>query len=218
MNIVERAREMEPEKRRKLIERIYSDGDKYGIYPLTDDQYLLWCGYVAQINSVHYSNPGIVVRMKNISHEKCLNLIDQLRQLQDPFRYKYAQIDEYVFQYLDNDSGYDVIENDISDVLPEKREEYIGRFIREFYMLPMDITENFPVLFELIKVADDEFILFVCMHHIIGDSISAGAVYKDICSILSDSAVKSNYQFGRYAMYKNSSSEAYIILLFLFSV
>ena len=29
MNIVERAREMEPEKRRKLIERIYSDGDKY---------------------------------------------------------------------------------------------------------------------------------------------------------------------------------------------
>ena len=206
MNIVERAREMEPEKRRKLIERIYSDGDKYGIYPLTDDQYLLWCGYVAQINSVHYSNPGIVVRMKNISHEKCLNLIDQLRQLQDPFRYKYAQIDEYVFQYLDNDSGYDVIENDISDVLPEKREEYIGRFIREFYMLPMDITENFPVLFELIKVADDEFILFVCMHHIIGDSISAGAVYKDICSILSDSAVKSNYQCGRYAMYKNSSS------------
>ena len=85
-------------------------------------------------------------------------------------------------ELIAHDMSY--MKNDISDVLPEKREEYIGRFIREFYMLPMDITENFPVLFELIKVADDEFILFVCMHHIIGDSISAGAVYKDICSIL----------------------------------
>lgn len=195
---------MSPEKRSKLVDKIYSEGDKYGIYPLTYDQYLLWCGFIAEINKVHYTNPGIIVNMKNIPHDKCLQIIEQLRKLQDTFRYKYTQINEYVFQYIDNDSPYSVIEKDISGY--QDKEAYIKKYIKEFYTLPIDISTDFPVIFELIKISESEYSMLICMHHIISDSLSAGAVYKDICSVIEGRAVKSCYQFGRYALEKNSPS------------
>ena len=70
MNLIEKLKELDDEKQQKILEKIKKEGDRYGVYPLTMSQYLLWCGYSAGENVVHHSNPGMMIRMKGISRER----------------------------------------------------------------------------------------------------------------------------------------------------
>ena len=47
MNLIEKLKELDDEKQQKLLEKIKKEGYRYGVYPLTMSQYLLWCGYSA---------------------------------------------------------------------------------------------------------------------------------------------------------------------------
>ena len=119
MDLINKILKLNLEQREKLLKKIEVEGDQYGIYPLTSGQYLLWCGYRAEINKTHFSNPGVIMNIKNITREKLDEIIEQLCRMHDALRFKYIEIDGKVFQYIDNDSKPTIIEKDLSDV-PEE--------------------------------------------------------------------------------------------------
>lgn len=207
MDLLKKIQEMDEEKRLKFYSKIEKEGDKYGIYPVTRDQYLLWCGYCTGSNKIHFSNPGIIVRLKNIKRERLLRIIDELRKMQDTLRYRFFESDGRVYQYIISESEYKIYEEDISDQPDAESTEIMDKKWSEFAALPIDIVNEATSNIKIIRFAEDSFYLFICMHHIVSDALSVGAVFKNLCAIIEGTAVKSKYQFGHYALLKNTETE-----------
>lgn len=204
MDLINKILKLNLEQREKLLKKIEVEGDQYGIYPLTSGQYLLWCGYRAEINKTHFSNPGVIMNIKNITREKLDEIIEQLCRMHDALRFKYIEIDGKVFQYIDNDSKPTIIEKDLSDVPKEYLDEKVNDCCAEFYGKPFDLYNENPVMMEIIKKSESEFAWIICLHHIIGDAFSIGVLTKDIRKILEHTAEKQKYQFGFYALEQNT--------------
>ena len=206
MNLIEKLKELDDEKQQKLLEKIKKEGDRYGVYPLTMAQYLLWCGYSAGENVVHHSNPGMMIRMKGISREKVIETARQLRQMQDPLRYRFVEIRGSYFQYIDDDTPWTLLERDLSDLAGQAQEDALEKCCEEFYFRPIDLIDGFPAVFELITLSETEYILLISTHHIVSDGMTIGVLYQDFCSLLAGTARKQEFQFGHYAMLKNSEA------------
>lgn len=194
MNFIEKISQLDEAKRIKLIEKIRSDGDAYGIYPLTESQMIFWKKFVLKQSTLLIGNLRFIVEMRSVSYEDVEKVINGLRDLHDVCRYRYVEIDENVFQYIDNEKKPYIAQYSAD----QKNPEALYRWETDFFEKPFDLAEDFPVLFAIVRISDDEFHLMIKMHHIIADGFSVGVVNRDIYSILSGNAVKSRIQFENY--------------------
>lgn len=207
MNLEKKIRNMDQQGRDKLLEKIDREGERYGIYPLTSDQYLFWCRYRAKQPMTHYVNLGVEFCMKNISHKQLMEIINQLRFLQNTFRYRFVEINGRVFQYMNEDSELSVTEYDVSNESTEEAGKHIEEYRLDFYNTQsFDLQNDAPVRFEIIKEAENEFRFLLCMDHIISDTFSVGVVYRNIIDIINGNVVKSDYQYENRVTWLNSEA------------
>jgi iturin family lipopeptide synthetase A len=206
MNIGKAIRELSGDKRAKLIQKIRTDGERYGIYPLTPDQFLLWCGYRGGGNAVHFSNPGIVVYLKNITRDRVREAIDRLCELQDALRYSFVEFEDEVWQYLNPDIEETVFESTMPQDI-EDRKLWIEKKCLDLSWHPFDLENGHPAIYEMIRLAPREYALLICTHHIISDGMSVGILYRNLREILNGTARRSAVQFGNYACMKRTDRE-----------
>lgn len=201
MNLIETIATLDVEKKQKLIRRIKSNGEEYGIYPLTANQNSIWCKYKAMEHKNQYSNPCFRLSIKHISEEKLLHVIKTLFTLHDVFKYKYVEMEEEVYQYFDKEAQLPLVKKDLtSDVSASN----IALMEKQFFDIPFRLDQNVPVRFEVLKLSDDEFLLLICIHHIICDGWSVGNILRDIYRLIDGNVPEINYNFGHYAMEKCS--------------
>lgn len=201
MGLKEKISFLDESKKVKLIERIRSRGAEYGVYPLTANQYSIWCQHKASGGRNQYSNPCFSMRIKNITEKKILDAVSRLFSLHDVFKFRYIEIEDSVYQYIDNDIAVPVVRSELSG---EVTDEKIEAAEKAFFDIPFDLEDAPPARCEVVKLCDEEFILLCCIHHIICDGRSSGIILSELYRLLAGEDVALKRGYGAYAAEKNT--------------
>lgn len=202
MNITDKIISLNAEKRKIFLDKIFSEGEKYGIYPLTPNQYSLWCKYRISENITQFTTPCLAVNFCNVTVEKITEAVKKLFELEEVFRYRFFEIDGKAYQYIDNDGDIPLTVTDIPSW--SNKDEFIKEAKHRFYITPMNLHKEYPVKFEILKVSPENSILMISMHHLISDAASVGVMLRDLFSLIKGDSPKKNTHYGTYAIYMNS--------------
>lgn len=202
MNIADKIISLSREKRKIFLDKIMSEGEKYGIYPLTPNQYSLWCKYRISEDITQFTTPCLAVRFDNITEERLTNAVKDLFELEEVFRYRFFEIDGRAYQYIERNGDIPLtvtdipVGNDTNNAIEEAK--------HRFYTTPLKLHSEYPVKFEILRISADSFVLMVCIHHLISDAASVGVMLRDLFSLIEGNIPKKNSRYGSYALYMNS--------------
>lgn len=201
MNIAEKLQSLEACKRNKFLQKIKFDGTAYGIYPLTPNQYSIWCKYQISNEQTDFTNPCLAITLHHCSETLLQTAVKQLFVLEEVFQYQFFEIDKTVYQYRNPEGIIPLTLTDLSDF--KQQTEKIQERKHQFYITPFHLTEHYPVRFEMLKLSETDWILLFCMHHIIADAASVGVVLHDLYALLDGKVPKKSCSYGAYAIEKN---------------
>ena len=85
MNVREKIDSLNKEKRKKLAEKISDCGAEYGIYPLSPNQYSLWCKYRITQNLNQFTNPCISVSFENVAVKQITDAVQTVFEIEMEF-------------------------------------------------------------------------------------------------------------------------------------
>lgn len=202
MNITDKFLSLDSEKKEKFFKKIAFEGEKYGVYPLTPNQYSLWCKHKVSEDITQFTTPCFAIRFENIDEAKLTKAVNSLFELEEVFQYRFLEIDGNVYQYIDRNGKIPLRHTDISS--NSDIENAIKDVEHRFYKSSLKLKTDYPVVFELLKFSESKFILFICIHHLIADAASVGVILRDLFALIEDKIPKKNARYGSYAMYKNS--------------
>lgn len=202
MNISEKLIASDHEKRKAIIEKIKKEGEKYGIYPLSPNQYSLWCKYKVSKGKSDITNACFAVKLDNITLEKLNTALEKLFGTEAVLRYRFLEADGQVFQYADNEAVFCSEYIDISD--NSSTSAKLDELEKSFFRAPFDLEHGLPLRATIIKLKEGCFELMFCIHHIISDAMSVGVFLNDLYALLEGKTVHKPTEFGAYAAKKCS--------------
>lgn len=200
MNLYEKVKSLAGAEYRKFADTIRSDGQRYGIYPLGNNQKGIWS--VTRIDAQKenpYYNPVFKIVFDGGDPEKIKKCAESLWNSQDIFRYRYFELDDEPYQYLDRDAAFDIEYIESANEMEAQERE------KEFCLRNFDLFHEYPIRFRLLKVNEQKYILYVSVHHIISDGWSDGLICKNLIDAYKGKELKTGkYQYARYVINEKS--------------
>ncbi|MGX5687247.1 condensation domain-containing protein, partial [Chryseobacterium cucumeris] len=187
-------------------------------YPLTSTQKQLWILSQFEGGSAAYNIP-VALKIKGIIDidklEKSFNLLIERHEiLRTSFNINEKGIVEQ-FVLNKNTVHSKIVRIDLTGEL--EIESKVLSYIYEKNNEAFDLQKGPLIKNSLIKVNDNEYILFFSMHHIIGDGRSLEIIVKDMLHFYKILINKSNnnipdlkIQYKDFVLWKNSNREAYL--------
>lgn len=203
MNIKKKLESLNKKERKKLPDKIIKSGFEYGIYPLSPNQYSFWCKYNISENLNQFTNPCVAISFENITEKQITDALIKIFEIHDVFRYRFFELESWVYQYLDTDAELPYKMIDMSD-LNDDKEKQLKIIEHDFYAEPFDLKNNLAERFLLVKKSESEFDLMIAVHHIICDGGSIGVIINDLRSIINGIVPEKKIRFGTYALEKYS--------------
>lgn len=202
MNIAEKINSLDNDSRKKFLEKVRTEGEKYGIYPLTPNQYSLWCKYKVSELKSDFTNPCVAVTLEGIDRDRLLDVVERLFRANDTMRYRFFEDGDMVYQYSDDDGKLPLIVTDLkgtSDV-----ETAVRKYGHDFYSTPYRLKSEYPVRFQIFELETEKYILMIGMHHLVADAVSVGVVLNDLYSLIGDRSLQKKGNYGLYALSRNA--------------
>ena len=204
MNVREKIDSLNKEKRKKLAEKISDCGAEYGIYPLSPNQYSLWCKYRITQNLNQFTNPCISVSFENVAVKQITDAVQTVFEIQDVLRYRFFELENWAYQYIDSEAVLPLEIKDISS--SDNAADELKKLEHDFYVQPFDLISGLADRFLLVKKSETEYDLMMAFHHVICDGGSAGVIINDIRNIIIGKIPEKKARFGTYALEKFSSA------------
>ncbi len=155
--------------------------EKKEYYPLSSAQKRLYFLQVMEEVGTGYNLPHVIKLEGKIDAEKLEDTFVKLIQRHESFRTTFLMVEEEPVQRIHDHAPFE-IEFGRGDPLwsPDKREEkqIIMNFIR-----PFDLSKAPLLRVGLLKIAEEESLLMVDMHHIISDGTSMGVLVKEFMTL-----------------------------------
>lgn len=208
INIKNRYQELDEAGKIKLLDRIRSSGEEFGIYPLSPEQRRMWFLYKTSQNKSEYN----VTFSIDIDGKFNRNILEkallQLFSRQKVFKSRILELSGEAFQIVDNDAVPDLNETEASD------EKSIHKLYLEEYQKVFDLEADLPVRTVLIETADGRYILLITVHHIFFDGWSANILKNELLecyeAVMSGKELPgATHQYYEYALESQRSSEKF---------
>ncbi|NLT08049.1 MAG: hypothetical protein GXY08_00865 [Ruminococcus sp.] len=200
MNLYEKVKTLAGAEYRKFADVVRSDGQRYGIYPLGNNQKGIWS--VTRIDAQKenpYYNPIFKIVFDGGDPEKIKGSAEDLWNSQDIFRFRYFELDGEPYQYLDRDAVFDIEYIESADEAETQERE------KEFCLRNFDLFNEYPIRFRLVKAHDNKYLLYVSVHHIISDGWSDGLICKNLIDAYKGKELNAGkYQYARYVLNEKS--------------
>jgi len=149
-------------------------------WPLSFSQQRLW--FLDQLNhgSAAYNMP-LVARMKGVFNlpalERALNaIIDRHESL----RTRFVCLNGRPAQIIDKESGFKSQVEDISALTLSVRESELKRRIHEEINRPFNLSDDRLIRVLLLRLAEDEHVLVLTLHHIVADEWSLNIFFREL--------------------------------------
>lgn len=165
-------------------------------YPLSSAQKRLYVLQKTEGDVVNYNLPIILKLEGNLNIEKLKEVFRKLVQRHEMLRTSFIVVSGEVMQKVHNNIVFDL-------KYDEKKEAEVNEYINNF-IKPFDL-EKAPLLRGvLVKIAENEFVLLIDMHHIITDGVSFKILSKELMDLYSgEDLPKLKVNYIDYAGWQN---------------
>lgn len=148
--------------------------------PLSYAQQQMWLLDQLNPGSVSYTVPNIMQFPFEIDVDALNRALSEVIRRHETLRTTFAAIDGEPFQVINEAQDVTVSVIDLTDLPVETRDLAAQKLMREQARLPWDLANSPPFRHQLIKFAEDRFVLAMTLHHIATDGRSMGILSYEI--------------------------------------
>ena len=167
-------------RRRSARRPVIPAADRSGRLPLSFGQERLW--FLSQLapDSTEYQVP-LVVRLRGaLDIDALRSAYWQVIGRNEILRTRYRLSDARPVQVIDPPRPVGIPVSDLTEVSADVRLEQAAELARRDITTPFDLSLAHPARVRVIKLADDDHILAITLHHIAADGWSLGIVMREL--------------------------------------
>ncbi|QQE72804.1 amino acid adenylation domain-containing protein [Brevibacillus composti] len=143
----------------------------------------MWFVNQLQPESAAYNVPGALRLTGEVDVAALKKSIDEIIRRHDVLRTTFRAVDGRLVQIIEKEMQFDWRVDDLRHFPQEKREEERIRAEAEMACLSFALDQGPLIGMRLLRVADDEHILLLTVHHIIFDGWSIGIFVRELASL-----------------------------------
>ncbi len=184
MNDIEKLlSKLSPEKRKLLELKLKKQGKLGNAFPLSYAQQRLWFLQQLEPESTAYHIPAAVRLKGQLNIEALEKSFNEIIKRHEILRTTFTTINGTPMQVVSSQSNVKLKQTDLSALPPEEREARMRELLESENNRPFDLTKGPLLRLHLIKIADDEHVLHILMHHIISDGWSVNVFVKEFSQL-----------------------------------
>lgn len=151
--------------------------------PLSFAQQRLW--FLEQLvpGTPVYNIPGAVHLRGELDLKALQMALNEITRRHEVLRTRFVVRDAVSYQEITEPGEWELPLTNVSHLPQEEREAVVARLLLEEAEIPFDLTHSQLMRVRLIRLADDEHCLMLCMHHIISDGWSIGVFQKELAML-----------------------------------
>jgi len=154
-----------------------------GELPLSFAQQRLWFMYQMEPDSPFYNMPAVIRLTGVLNPDTARRCLEALIHRHESLRTTFRMDGQTPVQVIHPPSAPKVDLVDLRDVPPERREAEARRLSDEEARRPFDLTQGPLCRMGLIRLADDEHLLLLTLHHIIADGWSLSVLVREVAEL-----------------------------------
>ncbi|QLF91732.1 amino acid adenylation domain-containing protein [Pseudomonas sp. ABC1] len=219
--------ELPLEKRRLFLDGLRAEGVDFSLFPIPSDivsdesdrlsysQQRMWFLWQLDPQSPAYNLP-MAVRLKGELDRSALqSAFDGLVARHETLRSHFSEQDGLARQHIAEPFAVTIDQHDLSTVETSEREEQVRSFADAEALAPFDLTSGPLLRVHLLKLAAQEHVLLLTLHHIVADGWSHNVLideftrlYDSACSGIEATLHPLPIQYRDYALWQRSWLEA----------
>jgi len=180
IEILKKIDSLPADKRRALEEKLIKEGAKYGVYPLSFAQQRLWFLNQFEQNAAVYNLPSAFRFTGSLNLEALEKSIRAIISRHEILRTVFTVVDTQAFQVVLKDIPLKIDTIDLQTLETAEREKKIRELVNKEARTPFNLKKAPLFRAKLVKVAPQEHIVLLTMHHIISDGWSMGIFTQEI--------------------------------------
>ncbi|BAP43368.1 non-ribosomal peptide synthetase PvdD [Pseudomonas sp. StFLB209] len=227
LKLARRFIELPQEKRRLFLEGLQQQGVDFALFPipaevLVDErdglsyaQQRMWFLWQLDPQSAAYNLPMAVRLNGELDNAALQSAFDALVARHETLRSQFSEQDGVVRQRIVEPFAVSIARHDLSALDTDAREEQVRTLADAEALAPFDLAHGPLLRVQLLKLADQEHVLLLTLHHIVADGWSYNVLIDefirlyDAASSGSDAALQPlPIQYRDYALWQRSWLEA----------
>ncbi|NSX02821.1 non-ribosomal peptide synthetase [Cupriavidus gilardii] len=165
------------------VDRSPARVDRSGPIPLSWAQQRLWFLWQWNRNSATYNIPRAVRLRGNLDRSALQRTFDALVERHESLRTTFHQEGELAVQRIHPPSSLPIAVGDLRDADPAQRDVAVQSMVDAEAQTPFDLEQGPLLRVRLLRLADDDHILLVTMHHIVSDGWSMNVVIDEFARL-----------------------------------
>lgn len=170
------------EKRKLLADLLQQQASEPKRVPLSFAQERLWFLTQLEPENPSYNLPFALRLTGHLDVAALEKSIDAIIARHETLRTKFVAIDGEPFQFVSAKAAATFEILDLRTFGDDKAELELKRLMTSVAERPFDLANDYPMRASLLKLADDEHVLLVTMHHIISDAWSVSIFTHELSS------------------------------------
>jgi amino acid adenylation domain-containing protein len=150
--------------------------------PLSFSQERLWFLYQLDPNNPFYHITAAVRIQGPLDVHALRSSLEAVVHRHEALRTTFETVDGRAHQRIHDELAMPLAEGDFSGLPDSEREVAVRHHILEGIREPFDLARGPLVRADLIRVAEDDYVFFWVLHHIIGDGWSLGVALRDLAA------------------------------------
>ncbi|HEX2077199.1 MAG TPA: amino acid adenylation domain-containing protein, partial [Longimicrobium sp.] len=153
------------------------------VFPQSFAQQRLW--FMDQMEPGHaYYNAAVTITLQGLLDVDALRrTLAEIVRRHEALRTVFAAVDGTPVQIVRPPAGVELPLADLSSLDAEARAAEAERLAREEAAGPFDLARGPLFRPRLLRLAEDEHVLILCLHHIVGDGWSLGVIFGELCEL-----------------------------------
>lgn len=183
-------------KKRALFEMLLKERSKTGAsrqqikprvtsgpLPLTLAQERMWLLDQMETGSAQYNNAASIRFSGPLDITALEQSLGQIIKRHEILRTTFALVDAQPQQEISPVTPYSLPFRDVSTLPEDKREAEIAHFSTEEALRPFDLARGPLMRVTLLKAGDEQYVIFLTMHHIVTDGLSVAVLIREITAL-----------------------------------
>ena len=150
------------------------------VAPLSFAQQRLWFLSQLEPNSSSYNESNGIRLVGPLDTEALRHALNKLTTRHEVLRTTIAVMDGHPQQVIQDPSPVDLPVVDMRGMLPDRREAEAYAVFEKIARRPFDLSRDLPLRALLVRLDDQEHILFKVIHHIASDGWSSGILWREL--------------------------------------
>ena len=174
---------LSPEKRMLLARHLKQRGREFNSFPLSFAQQRLWFIDQLEPGNPAYNMPAAVRYKGTLDIAALEKAIAEIFRRHETVRTRFADVDGEPVQIVMPVQRRSLQVLDLSDLPEHERESEAARLAQEEAHRPFDLSQGPMLRASVLKLADDEHVLLLTMHHIASDGWSMNILLRELSAL-----------------------------------